>query len=341
MSQPIVLSHPVPNAEWLGKLREDILEPDLPIVDPHHHLWNHSGNRYFLDELLGDLNSGHNIVSTVFLQCFWGYRTEGPEEMKPVGETEFVASVAAEAKARGVKTNVCAGIVGHVDFRIGDRVNEVLQAHAAAGQGRFRGIRQITARSHRIMASMATPPTHGLMGTPEFRRGFAWLEKHGLSYDAWLYHTQIDQLVDLARAFPGVPMVLNHVGGPLGVGPWRGKRDEVYRDWRAAMKRLAACPNTHIKLGGLAMVVNGFDFHEHLLPPSSGEMAAAWGPWMRACIEDFGADRCMFESNFPVDKGMCSYPVLWNAFKRIAAGASDSEKAALFHDTAHRFYRLS
>jgi predicted TIM-barrel fold metal-dependent hydrolase len=336
-----VLRHPVPNPEWLGKLSEDILEPDLPIVDPHHHLWDHGGNTYFLDELLADVNSGHNIVSTVFLQCFWAYRADGPEAMKPVGETEFVASVAAEAERRGTRTKICAGIVGHVDFRLGDAVDAVLAAHVAAGAGRFRGIRQITARHHRILASMTTPPTFGLMAEPSFRRGFAHLERHGLSFDAWLYHTQIDQLIDLARAFPGVPIVLNHVGGPIGVGPYRGRGDAVFRDWRAAMKTLATCPNVHMKLGGLAMVINGFDFHENVLPPSSGELAAAWRPWMEACIEDFSARRCMFESNFPVDKGMCSYPVLWNGFKRIAAGASVAEKAALFHDTAHGFYRLA
>ena len=340
MTAPIVLRHPVPRPQWLAMLTEDVLEADLPIIDPHHHLWDHTGNKYYLDELLADLNTGHNIVSTVFLQCFWAYRTGGPEEMKPVGETEFAASVATEAQKRGTKTNVCAGIVGHVDFRIGDRVDEVLKAHAAAGQGRFRGIRQVTARHPRILASISTPPAFGLMADPAFRDGFAWLERHGLSFDAWLYHTQIDQLVDLARAFPGVPIVLNHVGGPLGVGPYRNRGDDVFRDWRASLRALAACPNVCVKLGGLAMVVNGFDFHENILPPSSGELAGAWRPWMEACIEDFGAQRCMFESNFPVDKGMCSYPVLWNAFKRIAAGASAAEKAALFHDTAKRFYRL-
>ena len=340
MTAPIVLRHPVPKPEWLGKLTEDILEPELPIVDPHHHLWDHPGNKYYLDELLADVNSGHNIVSTVFLQCFWAYRTSGPEAMKPVGETEFVASVAAEAAKRGTRAKVCAGIIGHVDFRLGDDVDPVLEAHETAGGGRFRGIRQVTARHPRILASIATPPAFGLMANPAFRRGFAALARRGLSFDAWLYHTQIDQLIDLARAFPSVPIVLNHVGGPLGSGPYRGRRDEVFTAWRTSMKTLAACPNVHMKLGGLAMVVNGFDFHENLLPPSSGELANAWRPWMEACIEDFGANRCMFESNFPVDKGMCSYPVLWNGFKRIAADASASEKAALFHDTAAGFYRV-
>jgi predicted TIM-barrel fold metal-dependent hydrolase len=337
---PLVLTHPVPNPAWLARLSEEALEPDLPIVDPHHHLWDHNGNTYFLDHLLADLTSGHNVVATVFLQCFWAYRTSGPDAMKPVGETEFVAGVAAEAERRKTHARVCAGIVGYADLTLGDGVASVLQAHIAAGGGRFRGIRHITARHPRFLASMSTPPTFGLMGSSAFRAGFAQLAKHDLTYDAWLYHTQIDQLVDLARAFPGTPIVLNHVGGPLGVGPYRGKRDEVFTDWRAAIRRLATCPNVHMKLGGLAMVVNGFDFHENVLPPSSGELADAWRPYMHALIEAFGAHRCMFESNFPVDKAMCAYPVMWNAFKRIAAGASADEKAALFHDTAARFYRL-
>ena len=337
---PLVLSHPTPNPAWLARLTEDVLEPDLPIVDPHHHLWNHHGNTYFLDQLMADLNTGHNVVATVFLQCFWAYRETGPDAMKPVGETEFVASVAAEAKRRGIATRVCAGIVGYADLTLGDDVGAVLDAHIAAGAGHFRGIRHITARHPRFLASMSTPPGFGVMGSPAFRKGFTQLGKRGLSYDAWLYHTQVAQLVDLARAFPDVPICLNHVGGPLGVGPYRGKRDEVFRDWLVAIRELATCPNVVMKLGGLAMVVNGFDFHENVLPPSSGEMRDAWGPYMLALIEAFGADRCMFESNFPVDKGMCSYPVMWNAFKRIAAGASADEKKALFHDTAARFYRI-
>ena len=335
-----VLTHPLPNPAWLVKLTEDILDPDLPIVDPHHHLWDHGGNTYFLDNLLADLTSGHNVAATVFLQCFWAYRTSGPEEMKPVGETEFVATVAAEAERRRLKTRVCAGIVGYTDFRLGEKVDAVLEAHIEAGAGRFRGIRQISARHPAFLASMSTPPAFGLLADPAFRAGFALLEKYGLSYDAWLYHTQIGELVDLARAFPETAIVLNHAGGPLGVGPYRGKGDAVYAEWRAATKILATCPNVRMKLGGLAMVVNGFDFHQHVLPPSSGELANAWRPYMEALIEDFGANRCMFESNFPVDKAMCSYPVLWNAFKRIASGCSAVEKAALFHDTAAGFYRL-
>ena len=337
---PLVIEHPHPNPAWLARLTEDILEPDLPIIDPHHHLWDRPGSRYYLDELLADTGSGHNVVATVFLQCFWAYRDTGPEELRPVGETEFVASVAEEAERRNARTRACAAIVGYADLRLGDRVDAVLEEHLTAGGGRFRGIRHGAARHPDLSASITTPPPLGLMGEASFRAGFARLAKHGLSFDAWQYHTQLDELLDLARQFPDVPIVINHVGGPLGVGPFRGKRDEVFAAWRESMRKLAGCPNVSVKLGGLAMVVNGFDFHKQVLPPSSGELAQAWRPWMAECIEAFGASRCMFESNFPVDKGMCGYPVLWNAFKRIAAGASGDEKRALFHDTAGRFYRI-
>jgi L-fuconolactonase len=340
-SQPLVVEHPNPNPTWLAKLREDILDPDLPIIDPHHHLWDRPENRYYLDELLADLDAGHNVVATVFLQCFWAYRTTGPEELRPVGETEFVASVAAEAERRKTRARVCAAIIGHVDFRAGERVDTVLEAHIAAAGGRFRGIRQVTARHPDILASISTPPPLGLMGDSAFRSGFSRLAKYHLSFDAWLYHTQLDELLDLARAFPAIPVVINHVGGPLGVGPYRGKRDAVFADWHAGIRRLAECSNVSVKLGGLAMAINGFDFHRQDMPPSSDQLATAWRPWMDACIEAFGASRCMFESNFPVDRAMCSYAVLWNAFKRIATDATADERRALFHDTAAKFYRIA
>jgi L-fuconolactonase len=339
-TQPLVVEHLNPDLAWLGKLCEDILDPDLPIIDPHHHLWDRPGSKYYLDELLADVDSGHNVVATVFLQRFWAYRTTGPEEMRPVGETEFIASVAAEAERRKSRARACAAIVGHVDFRAGERVDAVLEAHIAAAAGRFRGIRQVTARHPDLVASISAPPPLGLMADPTFRAGFARLAKYGLSFDAWLYHTQLGELLDLAHAFPAIPIVINHVGGPLGVGHYRGERDEVFATWHDAIRQLAACPNVHVKLGGLAMAINGFDFHRQVLPPSSGELAQAWQPWMHACIEAFGANHCMFESNFPVDKAMCSYPVLWNAFKRIAADASADERRALFHNTAARFYRI-
>lgn len=333
------ITHPQPNLTWLAQYREDALEPDLPVIDPHHHLWERAGG-YLLDQLIADTSSGHNIVATVFAQCGYAYRTSGPEHLRVVGETEFVAGVAQEAARRKLKTRVCAGIVGTVDLAQGDRVEEVLRAHVAAGAGYFRGIRHITARHEEFNASLlGRPPLHQ-MADSEFRKGFARLTAMHLRFDAWLYHTQIGELTDLARAFPQTPIVLNHTGGPLGAGPYRGDPARTLREWTAAMQELATCPNVHVKLGGLAMAICGFDFHLQPKPPSSELLAASWKPYLYTAIELFGAHRCMFESNFPVDKAMCSYVVLWNAFKRIAAGASAGEKAALFHDTAARFYQL-
>ena len=333
------ITHPEPDLTWLAQYREDALEPDLPIIDPHHHLWERAGG-YLLDQLIADTSSGHNIVATVFAQCGYAYRSSGPEALRVVGETAFVAGVAQEAARRKLKTRACAGIVGSADLSMGDRVADVLQAHLAAGAGYFRGIRHITARHEEFNASLLARPPARQLADGEFRKGFARLVAMDLSFDAWLYHTQIPELTDLAHAFPQARIVMNHTGGPLGVGPYRGDADRTRREWLAAMRDLAGCPNVHVKLGGLAMAIMGFDFHLNATPPSSTQLAAAWGPLMAQAIELFGANRCMFESNFPVDKAMCSYPVLWNAFKRIAAGASASEKAALFHDTAARFYRL-
>ncbi len=334
-----VLQHPAPDPAWLARRTEAAIEPGLPIIDPHHHLWDRGGG-YFLDELLADIQSGHDIVATVYLQCNYGYRTDGPEALKPVGETEFVAALARRSDARGVKARVCEGIVGHADMLLGDAVAPVLEAHIAAAEGRFRGIRHVTARNEYFRASIVPPPPAQVMATPAFRAAFARLRAHHLSFDAWLYHTQIDELADLARAFPDTPIILNHVGGPVGIGPFAGKRDEVFTAWRAAILRLAQCPNASVKLGGLAMVVTGFEFHKQNEPPTSGDLLAAWRPYLDTCIEAFGPSRCMFESNFPVDKAMCSYTAMWNAYKRAVASHSAADKAAMFHDTAARIYRL-
>jgi L-fuconolactonase len=334
-----VITHAELNPAWLQQHREEIREPGLAIIDPHHHLWDRGGG-YFLDELLEDTNSGHNIVATVFAQCGYAYRTTGPQELRSVGEIEFVAGVAMEAERRKLKTRVCAGIVGAADLALGDGVAEVLRAHVEAGGGRFKGIRHITARHEEFNASLLPRPPARQMSDATFRKGFDRLAAMDLTFDAWLYHTQIPELTDLARAFPQARIVLNHVGGPLGVGPYEGKRDKTFQEWLAAMKDLARCSNVYVKLGGLAMAITGFDFHKERMPPSSEKLAAEWRPYMETSIQLFGAKRCMFESNFPVDKAMCSYPVLWNAFKRIASGASAEEKSALFHDTAASFYGI-
>jgi predicted TIM-barrel fold metal-dependent hydrolase len=336
-------AHYVPVREdWLARRAEPALEPALPIVDPHHHLWDRPGWRYLLPELLADTDQGHTVVATVFVQCRAMHRAEGPEEFRPVGETEFVNGVAAMSASGGYgPTKVCAGIVGHVDLTIGARAREVLEAHIRAGGGRFRGIRHISAWDpDPVIMNPAYTPPEDMLAKPEFREGFAQLGKLGLSFDAWLYHPQIHWLTALARAFPETPIVLDHVGGPLGIRGYAGRREEVFARWKASMAELATCPNVHVKLGGLGMRINGFGFEEAEDPPSSDTLAAAWKPWIETTIGLFGARRCMFESNFPVDKGSYGYGVFWNACKKLAAGASAEEKDALFRGTAARFYKL-
>ncbi|TXL70403.1 amidohydrolase [Vineibacter terrae] len=331
-----------PNADWLAKWHEDALEPSLPIVDPHHHLWERPDHRYLMSDLLDDTGSGHNVTATVFVECMAMYQAGGPEALQPVGETEFVNGVAAMSASGGYgETRLCAGIVGFADLALGDRVAPVLEAHVRAGGGRFRGIRHAAGwdPSADIRNSHTNPP-QGLLRDSGFRAGYARLAPLGLTFDAWLYHPQLDDLLDLARAFPGTTIILDHVGGPLGYGPYAGKTDETFARWTASMRALAGCPNVVVKLGGLGMRIGVFDFHKRDAPSPSQALAAAWKPWVDTCIEAFGADRCMFESNFPVDKITCSYAVLWNAFKRLAAAASASEKAALFSGTASRVYRL-
>ncbi len=328
--------------EWLALNDEPVLEPDLPIVDAHHHLWDLPGNRYFFPDFLEDVNSGHDIRASVFMESGAMYGRDGPPETRCIGETEFANGVAAMAASGAYgDCRVCSGIVGHADLTLGDRVTAVLERHLAVAGGRFRGVRHIAAwhQDPTARASIATPPP-GLLLDTGFRRGMAALGRLGLSFDSHQYHTQLGELTDLARNFPDIPMVANHVGTAIGIGPYAGKRDEVFADWRAGIEALAGCPNAHVKLGGLGMRVFGFGFGERDRPPTSEQLAAAWGPYIRTCIEAFGVQRCMFESNFPVDKGSCGYRALWNAFKRIAAGASDDEKAALFGGTATRLYKL-
>jgi predicted TIM-barrel fold metal-dependent hydrolase len=270
------------------------------------------------------------------------YRAQGPVELRPVGEIEFANGVAAMA-ASGTygTTKVCTGIVGYADLARGASVEKVLEAMVAAGGGRFRGIRFITAShpDHAAWGSAIIRPA-GLLMEPGVREGFARLAPLGLSFDAWMYHTQLGELIDLAHSFPKTPIVLDHIGGAISLGPYAGKRDEVFAAWSGKIRELAACPNVHIKLGGLGMRMFGFTHHMGELPPSSEELAAAWRPYIETCIAAFGPERAMFESNFPVDKGSCGYAVLWNAFKRIAAGCSAAEKHALFAGTATKFYRL-
>jgi predicted TIM-barrel fold metal-dependent hydrolase len=340
--------------DWLAKTPEETLEPQLPICDPHHHLWDHGfgpaakfrreqvAPRYLLDQLLADTSSGHNIVSTVFVECASMYRADGPPELRPVGETEFVNGIAAmSASGQYGKTRVAAGIVGLADLNLGGAVRPVLEAHIAAGGGRFRGIRHAVAwDSSDEIRNSHTRPFEGMLLDATFRAGFAELAPLGLSFEGWCYHPQIPDLTDLARAFPGTTIILNHFGGPLGIGPYQGKQSQYLEQWKRDISELSQCPNVHAKLGGINMRISGYEWDKQSRPPSSQELAAATKVYYEHCIEQFGAKRCMFESNFPVDKVSVSYNVLWNAFKRIAAGCSAEEKAHLLHDTAARVYRL-
>jgi predicted TIM-barrel fold metal-dependent hydrolase len=338
-----ISAHLLVRPDWLASRHEEVLEPDLPIIDPHHHLIDRpESGTYLLPDLLADIASGHNVIATVYLEWLSMYRADGPVEMRPVGEVEFANGVAAMAASGGYgKTRVCAGIVGHADLTIGAPVKKVLEAMIVAGGGRFRGIRHIASMDPDQAAWGATAVRPmGLLRDSKLREGFAQLAPLGLSFDAWVYHPQLGDVVDLARAFPQTPICLNHVGGAIGLGRYKGKRDEVFAEWSARIKELAACPNVHVKLGGLGMKMFGFDVHEGKLPPSSEQLATLWRPYVETCIAAFGPNRAMFESNFPVDKGSYSYGVYWNACKRLAQGASAAEKADLFRGSASRFYRL-
>ncbi|WP_226382234.1 amidohydrolase family protein [Falsiroseomonas ponticola] len=330
--------------EWLALGEgEEILDPARPIVDPHHHLWDRHDETYLLPDLLRDTGSGHDIRATVFIQCASMYRPDGPEALKPLGETEFVNGIAAAA-ASGTygRTLACAGIVGFADLLLGDAVAPVLEAHVAIAGARFRGVRNRTAwhPDPGVRSNLITPPP-GPLAEPAFAAGARRLAALGLTLDVWAYHTQLGDVLALAKAVPEVTVVVNHIGGALGVGPFAGRRAEVFAPWREAMRALAALPNLRVKIGGLAMEVTGYDFHHHPLPPASRHLAEAWKPWVETVIELFGARRCMFESNFPVDKGMAGYVAVWNAFKRLAAGAGEAEKDALFAGTAIRTYQLA
>lgn len=344
-------------------MTEAILEPDLPIVDPHHHLWDRiptlaalpmpehafskviaAHPRYLLDEFLVDLRSGHNIRATVFLECGAMYRASAPDALKCIGETEFVNGIAAMS-ASGIygEVRVAAGIVGHANLRLGDQVEDVLRAHIHAGNGRFRGIRHSASYDEDtgVLGMMSGRHPPGLYREATFREGFKWLHKLGLSFDAWLLEPQLPDLIDLAQAFPDTQIVLDHVGTPLGMARYEGKREGRFGEWKENIKKLARSENVTVKLGGLAMPFLGFPSFLAKPPASSEQLAKEWKPYIETCIEAFGPNRCMFESNFPVDSGSCTYPVLWNALKRTAQGYSAAEKTALFSGTAARIYRLA
>lgn len=326
-------------SEWLAAGTEPALEPAMPIIDAHHHFYDRPGWTYLLDEYLQDAQSGHNITASVYMQALTRYRQSGPEELRPVGETEYVIGATAPTQSR--KPQVARGMVGYADLRRGAAVREVLEAHLQAAQGRFRGVRHlVTWDADQTLVNPLSAVPRGLLLDRDYRAGVAQLAPLGLSYDAWLFFPQLPELFDLAKANPDTPIIINHCGGVVRIASYEDKRKEVFESWSRSMRELARLPNVYVKVGGLGMRINGFDFEKGELPPSSIQLAQAWKPWMHTCIEAFGVDRCMFESNFPVDKGSYPYSNGWNAFKRLTADASANEREALFRGTVAKVYRL-
>jgi len=322
--------------------REDVLDPDLPIVDAHHHLWDRPGARYLIDEFLDDLRSGHNVTATIYVEGATMWRTDGPDHFRPVGESEFASGLAQRvAKGPLGEVEINAAVVAYANLRLGDELEPVIEAHAEAAQGRLKGIRNRAQYDDSIgdLGSIVPPPR--LMQDPRFRKGLKRLADAGLVYDSWQFHPQIPELTDLARSVPSATIVLDHMGGLLGVEAYAGRRSEVFSSWRSSLRELARCPNVSVKLGGLGMPMSGFGFNGDVPPPDSETLATVWGPYIECCIELFGVERCMFQSNFPADKQSSSYAVLWNAFKRITQRYTLDERSALFSRTAKRVYALS
>jgi L-fuconolactonase len=332
------------NDGWLAQVKEDAIEPDLPICDAHHHLWTarEGAGRYLLEDLVADIEaSGHNIASTVYIEVRSMHRTRGPVHLRPIGELEFANGVAAMS-ASGLygKTRVAAGIVANADMRRGAKAGELLDRMIDMVPHRFRGIRHVSAwdadatvRGHR-----KTPP--GVLLDDGFRAGVRELGKRDLSFDAWCFHPQLGDMAEFIRAVPEATVILDHVGGPLGVGVYAGKREGIMPVWKRGMAEIARLPNVAVKLGGFFLGPSGYGWEKRPKPPTSDELAEAARPYADFVIETFGTDRCIFESNFPVERTSASYGVLWNAFKKLAQGASAEEKAKLFHDNAARIYRL-
>ncbi|MEZ5375893.1 MAG: amidohydrolase family protein [Acidimicrobiales bacterium] len=332
---------PPGSPEWFALAVEDVVDTDRAIVDPHHHLWPPDGSLpYSLDDLHADTGDGHHIEATVFIECRASYRSDGPEHLRSVGETEFVAENAAESRRRTGQSPI-VGIVANADLRLGDQLDEVLDAHAEAGGELFKGIRHAGASDpepEKLRIAGRAPA--GLYDDPDFRAGVARLGERGLTYDTWHYHHQNSDFARLATAVPTTTMVLDHFGTPLGVGRFEGKREEIFAAWKDDIAAIAEQPNVVAKLGGLAMPDNGFGWHDRDRPPSSDELVEAQARYYQHTIECFGPARCMFESNFPVDRFSISYRNFWNAAKKIAAEYSEADQDAMFRGTAKRIYRL-
>lgn len=341
MASPAAEEAALRHQAWLNQVEEEVLDPDRPIVDPHHHLWRRDDiGDYVVADLHRDTSSGHRIERTVFVECGASYLTDGPHHLRPVGETTFVAEQAAIS--RRTEGAQIAGIVGHADLRLEPgMLDEVLDAHEEAGGGLFRGIRHAGARAeHPETLSIPGRAPAGLYADPAFRAGVRRLGERGLTYDTWHYHHQNADFAALAAAVPETTLVLDHFGTPLGVGPYAGQREEIFETWKVDLAGIAEHENVVAKVGGLAMPDNGFGWDRAVTPPTSDDVVAAQQRYYHHAIEHFGPQRCMLESNFPVDKRSLSYRVLYNALKKMAAPFSEAEQHDLFSGTASRVYRL-
>lgn len=333
-----------PDEAWLARAEpEAVLEPELPIIDTHLHLWDFQGYRYFIEEYAKDLEAcGHKVDASVFVECFQAYRASGPDHLKYVGETEFAVGMAAlAASGKYTHSRVASGIVGYADMTLGERTRETLEAHIEAGNGRFRGIRQRAKwDADPVVKGKYSAEKEGLYLDAEFGKGIEVLTELGLSFDASIYHPQIPDVAELARRYPEANIVLIHSGSPVGHSSYAGREAENHAVWLAGMKELAQCPNVSVKMGGILMNLANFDFTTAEAPPTSKELAELWRPYIEPCIELLGAERCMVSSNFPVDRVGFSYGTVWNMFKHITAGCSVDEKALIYSGTAKRVYRL-
>lgn len=324
-------------SRWIEAPDEEVVDPDVTVIDPHIHLWSSGSTSYLAPDLAADAGSGHTVEGVVFVECGTAYLTTGPDGLRPAGETRFAAGQAQMMEARGDPAMI--GVIGAADLRNYEDVDALLDAHEREGNGLFRGIRHSAAfdRSEAVRRSHHKPPPH-LYLDQAFRRGFARLAQRGLLFEAWIYHPQLSELCDLADAFPETTIILNHLGGPLGVGPYADKRADVFREWRTWIRELARRPNMRVKLGGLAMPITGFGWHEASRPTTSEDVIAQQGDYYRAAIDVFGPDRSMFESNFPVEGEAIAYRTLWNAFKRLCEPFSSAERDAMVRETARRTY---
>ena len=331
--------------DWLALTTEETLEPEIAICDPHHHFWVHRPEpadyqQYLLPDLAGDVNSGHNVHSTVFIEVRCEYRTDGPDEMKPVGEVEYVQTIAdASASGSHGPTKAAAAIIGHADLKLGEGVRPVLEAMQGASPNRFRGVRHSVGWDE--SRELANREIKGVLGTDGYRAGAKVLAGMGLILENSLYFHQAPELADFARALPELTIVLNHIGGLVRVGPYANRDEYVLPEWRKGIELMAKAPNIVLKLGGVGQTRFAYGWDERETPVGSEELAETLGPLMNHCIEQFGPERCMFESNYPVDKISYSYNVLFNAFKRLSKSYSATDRANLFHGTAARVYNIN